>query len=102
MRTKNKLVQRIATTAAAPAFAGVTLLVAGGSANAAALPADARVPARAGAVAETGAVGGHHDGHRGHVWDCSRYGRFYPWIWEQLETFGLARPQWVTPASPAA
>ncbi|MFI2207088.1 hypothetical protein ACH47Z_41645 [Streptomyces sp. NPDC020192] len=92
MRTKNKLVRRIATTAAALAFAGGALLVAGGSANAAALPADARVPARAGAVAETGTVGGHHDGHRGHVWDCSRYDRFYPWIWEQLKTFGLARP----------
>ena len=92
LRTKNKLARRIATTAAALAFAGGTLLVAGGSANAAALPADARVPARAGAVAETGTIGGHHDGHRVHVWDCSTHDRFYPWIWEQLKTLGLARP----------
>ncbi|MQY36899.1 hypothetical protein SRB17_49010 [Streptomyces sp. RB17] len=94
MRTRNKLVRRITTTAASLAFAGGALLAAGGAAHAAALPAGAHVPARAGAVVETVTAGGHHGGHYGHVWDCERYERFYPWIWEQMETFGYgsARP----------
>ncbi|MFI6494979.1 hypothetical protein [Streptomyces sp. NPDC050564] len=41
-------------------------------------------------MAETGTAGGHHGGHRGHVWDRSTYDRFYPRIWEQLKMFGLA------------
>ncbi|MFF7986279.1 hypothetical protein ACFZDK_45455 [Streptomyces sp. NPDC007901] len=80
--------RRIATAAASLAFAGGALLTAGGSANAAALPGYAHVPARTGAVVETGTAGGHH----GQVRDCSMYDLFYLWIWEQLKAFGLAHP----------
>jgi hypothetical protein len=93
LRTRNKLVRRIASTAASLAFAGGALLTAGGAAHAAALPTGARVPARTGAVVET-VTADHRGGHHGHGWDRDRYERFYPWIWEQLKTFGYgpARP----------
>ena len=89
LRTKNKIVRRIATAAASLAFAGGALLTAVGSASAAALPTNAHVPARAGAMVQTGTAGGHH----GQAWDRSTYDSFHPWIWEQMKAFGLAHPR---------
>ncbi|MGW5253533.1 hypothetical protein ACWERW_10980 [Streptomyces sp. NPDC004012] len=98
----NKLVRRIAAATASLVLVGGALLTAGGSATAATLPADARIPARAGVVAETQTTGGHNDGYAGdgngngqhsNLWDRQNwnpdtYNRFYPWIWDQFKLFG--------------
>ncbi|MDT0467269.1 hypothetical protein [Streptomyces gibsoniae] len=99
----NKLVRRIATATAALAVAGGALFAAGGSATAAAPPPDARVTARSGVAVGTGTTGVHHGGYAGDgsddygrqssrwdtlVWNRAMCDRFYPWIWDQLQTFG--------------
>ncbi|MEU6321685.1 hypothetical protein [Streptomyces sp. NPDC047009] len=84
----NKFMRRIATAAASLAVAGGALLAVSTSASAAPLPADAPLPARAGVVADAGTTGENDSGNGDSSVGYSRCDRFYPWIWEQLMTFG--------------
>ncbi|MEU5312298.1 hypothetical protein [Streptomyces sp. NPDC021562] len=105
-----KLAHRIGIATASLAVATGALFTAGGSASAAAFPADMPTVAQ-GVVAETGATGWNHGGYDGvrsegyrhhgspsdrhhgcHTYD--RFDRFYPWVRDQLHLFDRFYP-WV-------